>query len=298
MTETALFIRRGADLAVVEPLGGRLIRYCVEGHEVVAGVEHPDLFAYRGSLLAPWPNRLTDGRWTWQGEQLQLPLNDPTGPTAALHGLAVDAPFRVTSQNESAVSLVHQLAPVPGYPFPLQLDVSYTFDATGLACSLTATNTGSRSAPVGLGVHQYITAPGLVDELDLRLPASTLLVTDEQWRETGRRPVDEAGLDFRAGGRLGPMEIDAAFTALTRQDDGRVEVLVGLPGGAEVVLTSGGSCRWLVVYTGHTLPGTDRRRSIAIEPMTCGPNALASGDIDVLQPGARLSLDWHLMLRR
>lgn len=298
MIDPPLSLRRGADLAIVDPLGGRPTRYCVDGQEVVAGDERPDLFAYRGSLLAPWPNRVTDGRWSWCGEQLQLPHNDPTGPAAALHGLVIHAAFRITSQTETSVSLLHQLEPSPGYPFPLQVGVSYELDATGLACSLTATNTGRCPAPVGLGAHPYIAAPDLVDDLVLTLPATTLLVTDEQWRETGRRPVGEAGLDFRTGRRLGAVEIDAAFTGLTRDPNGQVEALLGLADGAEVVLSSGDTCRWLVVYTGHTLPRSDRRRSIAVEPMTCGPNALATGDVDVVLPGASLSLDWRLMLRR
>lgn len=296
-TTPAVTIRHEGQVAAVERVGGRVTRYDVGSTPVLAGREHPDLFAYRGSLLAPWPNRVTDGRWTWRGRPLQLPLNDPTGVDAALHGLVAQAEFDVAEQSDSTVTLVHLLAPTRGYPFPLRIEVSYTLARTGLACALTAVNTGDEDAPVGLGVHPYVAAPELVDDLVVTLPASTALVTDEQWREVARVPVADVGLDFRSGRRLGRDAIDASFTDVARDGSGQVEVLLARPDGQEVVLTSGPTCRWLVVYTGHTLPGGDRRRSMAVEPMTCPPNALATGEIDVLEPGDRLTLAWSFGLR-
>lgn len=296
-TTPAVTLQHGAQVAAVEPAGGRVTRYDVGATRILAGREHPDLFAYRGALLAPWPNRVTDGVWTWRGKQLHLPLNDPTGVDAALHGLVVDAEFEVVEQSASAVALVHHLAPTPGYPFRLRLEVVYALGNSGLACSLTAVNVGDEDAPVGLGVHPYLAAPDLVDDLVLDLPARTALVTDEQWREVTRVPVEDVGLDFRTGRRLGAQEVDASFTDLTRDAAGQVEVVLARPDGAEVVLTYAGSCRWLVVYTGHTLPAEDRRRSMAVEPMTCPPNALATGEIDVVAPGGSLTLKWGFSLR-
>lgn len=296
MAETFL-LERGNQSASGDTTGGRVTAYRVGDIDVLAGREHPDLFAYRGSLLAPWPNRVTDGQWTWRGEQLQLPLNDPTGVDAALHGLVVHAEFDVVAQSPTAVQLLHHLKATDGYPFPLRLQVTYALTDEGLDCSLVATNTGEADAPVGLGVHPYVAAPGLVDDVSLTLPAATVLVTDEQWREVDRRPAEEVDLDFRGGSRLGPRDIDHSFTDLTRNRNGQVEVVLARPDGREVVLTSGRSCRWLVVYTGHTLPPDDRRGSIAVEPMTCPPNALATGEIDVVEPGGSLILEWRFSLR-
>lgn len=290
-------LERGSQSALVSTLGGRVTGYRDGDIDVLAGHEHPDLFAYRGSLLAPWPNRITDGRWTWRGEQLQLPLNDPTGVDAALHGLVVDAEFHLARRTSSQLELRYHLEPSLGYPFSLWLEVSYALTDVGLECALTATNDGTAEAPVGLGVHPYVAAPDLVDELVLTLPGQTLLVTDDQWRETERRPVQDAGFDFRNGRRLATLELDAGFTDLQPGPDGWVEVVLARPDGNQVVLSSGSTCRWLLVYTGHTLPAADRRRSIAIEPMTCPPNALASEEIDVLPPGGSLTLEWRLHVR-
>jgi aldose 1-epimerase len=293
---TDLRLQRGDQRAVVSTTGGRLVGWSVAGREILAGHENPDRFAYRGALLAPWPNRVAGGRWTWKGRELQLPVNDPdTG--AALHGLVYDKTWDVERADEHAVSLTYALPSHPGYPFPLQLRASYELGEGGLACSLTAANTGDDAAPVGLGVHPYIAAPGPVDELVVTIPADTLLETDDAWQEAGRLDVEVAGTDFRSGRRLGSQELDAAFTDVRHDGTGRTETCVELPGGPTVLLWSGSSCRWWLLYTGHTLPPPDFRRSIAVEPMTCPPNALNSGEVDILEPGAELRLDWGFELR-
>ena len=286
----------GDQVATVATRGGRVASYRIGDRDVLAGVENPDLFAFRGALLAPWPNRVVGGRWTWQGQSLELPINDP-GADAALHGLVYDVAWSPAHVDSCAITLDYQLSPRPGYPFRLALTASYALGPDGLACTLAAANTGSEPAPVGLGVHPYLQAPGLVDELEITIPARTLLATDSAWRETGRPSVAAAGVDFRTPRRLGDLRLDAAFTDVVVGPEGRTEASVGLPDGARVVLWSGVTCRWWLLYTGHTLPGDDLRRSLALEPMTCPPNAFNTGEIDVLEPGEQLSLDWGVSLR-
>lgn len=297
MTATSVVLEQGVHTAVVDRAGGRLTDYRVGERAVIAGQEDPEFFAFRGSLLAPWPNRLTDGRWSWRGTRLELPLNDPTGVPSALHGLVIDAEFTVVERTATTVELEHHLPGCDGYPFPLQLRVSYALTGGGLACSLTSINVGDQDAPVGLGAHPYLAAAELVDDVTLTLPAQTVLLTDGDWREVGRRSVDKAGLDFRRGRVVADLEIDAAFTDLVRGGDGRVDVGMRRGDGAEVTLSSGSTCRWLVVYTGDGLAPADRRRSMAVEPMTCPPNALETGEIDIVPPGGSLTLDWMLSVR-
>lgn len=51
---------------------------------------------------------------------------------------------------------------------------------------------------------------------------------------------------------------------------------------------------YYMLYTGDTLPDRQqRRRSLGVEPMTCAPNAFASGDgLIVLAPGERVVSRW------
>jgi aldose 1-epimerase len=293
---TTLQLQRGDQRAEVSTEGGRLVSYAVAGRDLLAGAENPDRFAFRGALLAPWPNRIVGGRWSWQGRDLQVPVNEPAA-NAALHGLVVHVDFEVVEQSEEAAELSYGLQPTDGYPFPLRITVRYALDDGGLACALTAVNVGEEPAPVGLGVHPYIAAPDLVDDLVVRIPASTLLQTNDQWQETGRVPVEQAGVDFRNPRRIGDLVLDAAFTDVAFQG-ARTTSTVRLPDGAEIALWSGETCRWWLLYTGHTLAPADFRRSMALEPMTCPPNAFNSGEADIVQPGGRLLLEWGFSLRQ
>jgi aldose 1-epimerase len=97
-----------------------------------------------------------------------------------------------------------------------------------------------------------------------------------------------------AVGRIGDRALDDPLTDLVRDDDGWARVHLRGPAGA-LELAVDGAWSWLQVYTGDTLPAGQRRRSVAVEPMTCPPNALADGaDLVVLAPGADWSGTWTL----
>jgi aldose 1-epimerase len=282
----------GDQTAVVTTVGGRVLGYAVGGRTVIEGAETPELPLYRSSLLAPWPNRVAGGRWSWRGDELALPVNE-VPPGTSLHGLVAYEPFELTDQTATRAAFVHQLAPTDGYPFSIAIESEYALTDDGLRCVLRARNTGEDEAPVALGVHPYLFARGLVDDLTLRLPAATLLVGSDAWEEVGREPVGNTALDFRDLTRIGSAAIDACWTDVARDADGCVTSTVGFPDGDSVDLWGGSTCRWLVVYNGDTLPGDAHRRSLAVEPCTAPANALRSGtDLDVLAPGTTLELTW------
>jgi aldose 1-epimerase len=294
--EKTVTLTLGDQQAVVHARGGRVETYRVGGTEVLAGAENPELFAFRGALLAPWPNRVAGARWRWQAKELVLPVNDP-GSGSALHGLVFDVDWSLEQIDATSVVLSYAIAAQPGYPFPLQLTASYALDRGGLRCALRAVNVGAEPAPVGLGVHPYVAVPGVVDDVVLTLPATTLLETDSAWHETGRRAAAGTGLDFSSGRRIGDAALDDAFTDVSADDDGCSRAGVELPDGRVVTVWGGSTCRWWQVYTADTLVPADRRRSVAVEPMTCPPNALNTGEIDVIAPGEALQLDWGFQLR-
>lgn len=278
----------------VDPHGGRVVRYDVDDIPVLSPLELP-LEAYPSSLLAPWPNRVAHGTWTWEGEALHLPVNEqPLG--SSLHGLISEADFDVIDQSPAAVRLAHDLAPSGGYPFALRVEAGYALADGGLTASLTATNTGDRAAPVALGVHPYFDTRGAVDAVRLTVPASQSLTTNPLWEETGRPDVEGTPWDLRLGPYVEGRAIDTTWTELTRHDN-RVQCQLELPGGDTVTVWGGSTCRYVVVYTADTLPDPYRRRTMAVEPCTAAANALRSGtDLDVLAPGESLRLDWGLAL--
>ncbi|HKN63731.1 MAG TPA: hypothetical protein VJV76_05300 [Gaiellaceae bacterium] len=138
----------------------------------------------RGQVLAPWPNRLADGRYEWDGEELQLPVNEvATG--SAIHGIVRWASWRAVEQERERVTLEHVLHPQPGYPFSLRLRVEYRVSATGLRVRTEAKNVGNRDCPFGAGHHPYVVAPtGRVDELAV----DGDLIGARKFDETRHRP--------------------------------------------------------------------------------------------------------------
>jgi aldose 1-epimerase len=104
-------------------------------------------------VLIPWPNRLQDGAYEWDGEEYQLPLDEPP---FAIHGLVRWAPFSCVERSESRVALENFLFPQPGYPFTLRVRVEYALDRYGLTVRTIAENVGTHAAPFGAGHHPYI----------------------------------------------------------------------------------------------------------------------------------------------
>ena len=81
-------IRHGEHAATITEVGAALREYAVGGRDVVHPFAEDALPpAGNGAVLVPWPNRLRDGQYTYEGVDYQLPLNEP-GRRTALHGLA------------------------------------------------------------------------------------------------------------------------------------------------------------------------------------------------------------------
>ena len=157
----------------------------------------------RGQLLAPWPNRIRDGRYTFDDRDLQLPLSEPDRSNAS-HGLARWASWTLEELTPQSVSLVLRLMAQTGYPWTLDLHVLYDVSAAGLTITFTATNLSRSQAPYALGAHPYLTTgTGPVDAWELTLPCDTRLLVDDRMIPTGRESVKGTDLDFREGRTIG-----------------------------------------------------------------------------------------------
>ena len=227
----------------------------------------------QGDVLIPFPGRIAGGRYTWDGVEYQLPLTDKDGPNA-IHGFVRKVDWVLASHSLSSAAFTLHFAGAEGYPFPLTLRIEYSLDANGLQVDTTITNSGAHDAPVAMGFHPYFTVGSAQVDVDtLQLPFNEVLEF-ERLIPTGKvMGVAEAGLDFRDGRVIGSTQFNHCFLSPSRGVDGRVRVR----------LTSGlHACSvWMdeafdycVVYTGDALPPGVARTSIAIEPMSCGSDAL------------------------
>jgi len=280
---------------VVVEVGGGLRRYVVGDWDVLEGYGADEMAAAgRGQVLAPWPNRLQDGSYAFEGRQHQLPLTEPEHANA-IHGLVRWAAWQAHELEPHRVVLGHVLHPQPGYPFALELRIEYELSGNGLAVRTTATNGGSEACPYGLGAHPYLTVgTPTVDDIVLRVPARTALRSDERGIPLDRLSVEGTALDFLAARPIGDTKLDNGYTDLERDDDGLARVeLRARDGGRGVTLWADESYPYVMVFTGDH-PAVERS-GLAVEPMTCAPNAFRSGDgLIRLEPGASVTTTWGI----
>jgi aldose 1-epimerase len=292
-------ISAGQYLAIITELGAGLRELQHGGSAVVAGYQPDELPpGGAGQLLAPWPNRVDRGRYAFSGAEHQLDLSEPAGGNA-IHGLTRWANWQAAERAEDAVQLRYLLHGHPGYPFCLELTAEYRLGAaTGLRLTITARNAGSRPAPYGTGCHPYLTAGvPVIDDCELALPAARWLPANERGIPSGgEQDVTGSPYDFRESRPIGETRLDHSLTGLARDDSGRA--WARLAGGTtRVALWAGPGFRWLQVFTGDTLDAGHRRRAIAIEPMTCPPNALVTGtDLLTLEPGGSVTHAWGIQV--
>jgi aldose 1-epimerase len=289
-------IRAGNQRVVVVEVGAGLRSYIGGDREVLDGYGAEEMAsAGRGQMLIPWPNRLEGGAYEFRGRAHQLPLTEPEAGNA-IHGLVRWVAWSLSAREADRVVLAHTLHPQPGYPFQLALSVEYALSDKGLRVTSTATNVGCEACPYGSGAHPYLTVgTETVDTIVLRAPGRTLLRFDDRGLPVDTAPVDGTGYDFRVPRAIGATKLDNAFTDLERDGEGRARVELRHP-ERETTLSVwlGESYPYLQLFTGDPLPSVNRR-SLAVEPMTCPPNAFRTGQsVLVLEPGESTTAEWGI----
>ena len=292
-------ITSGAHSATVAEVGAGLRSYTHDGLDVTCHYGD-DVLPPKGcgTTLVPWPNRIRDGRYTFDGVEQQLGLTEPDQRNA-IHGLGRWARWTLLEQTGSSVRLGLDVVPQKGYPFQVHAEVAYSVDpAAGLRVELSGRNDGARRAPFGMGSHPYLSARGgSLDAVAIRFPAGETFDVDAQQIPVGRRPVtpDE---DFRTEAVLGSRRFDQGFTGLELGDadpPADPSGTVTLAGdGFRTSLWFDAAFRFLQAYTvDEVAPG---QSGVAFEPMTCAPDAFNSGDgLFVLEPGEQWSGTWGIV---
>lgn len=289
-------LSHGPHRAVVVSVGASLRRYDVDGLEVVMPYDEDAIApAFAGMALAPWPNRLRDGQYTWAGRTHQVPVTEPSRSTA-LHGLVSWERWTAVEQSASSVTLEHVVVPTYGYPWPVRLQITYTLDDGGLTVRTVATNLGDTDAPYGLGFHPWLSTRGAaVDACTLRVDATHHVTVDDRLLPTGTEPV--AGVyDLREATPLAGVELDDAWTGPTRDSDGLSWIVLAAPDGRASAMWADETFRAWQVCSGDGLEGI-QRGAVAAEPMTCVADAFRTGDdLITLAPGASHESTWGLRL--
>jgi aldose 1-epimerase len=298
-------LRAGGYQAVIASVGATLRQLTYEDRDLVVPFDADEVRpSHRGATLAPWPNRVVDGRYTFGGVQRQLPLTEPARGHA-LHGLVTWLDFEVIDKGADHVTLATRIEPQTAYPWRIVVKTTFSLGADGLTQTVSARNDSAESAPWGTGPHPYLVAGlGYVDDWTLELPAQQVLeVTPDRLIPTDLVAVDADDperFDFRVARPIGSAEIDHAFTSLGRNGAGFTTVRVTDAAGKGVQMAWDAACPWVQVHTADR-PGLPINRiGLAVEPMTCAPDAFNAGaypydaGLIVLEPGAETEASWRI----
>jgi aldose 1-epimerase len=293
----------GGYRAEVAGVGATLRTLTFDGRDLIVPFDAEELRPYfRGATLAPWPNRVLDGRYRWGGEDLQLSISEPKRGHA-LHGLVAWLEFTPVEHTTERLVLTATVQPQVGYPHRVEVTVTFGLSDAGLTWSVAGTNAGAKPAPFGAGPHPYLVAgPGRVDEWRLELPAAEVqTVTPDRLVPTGVVDVAEGDgvFDFRSGRVVGETFLDNAYTGVERDAEGVATVTVTHPSaGTGVGMRFGPDSPWVQVHTGDLPEAPELSRiGLAVEPMTCPPGAFNSGtDVIELAPGETASVNWELFV--
>ncbi|MDC7088905.1 aldose epimerase [Corynebacterium pseudodiphtheriticum] len=285
----ALQISAGNYTATIDPHGAGLAALLYDGKPLVAGYQHARPFT-AGALLAPWPNRTGDGIFSHHGSIHRLACNE-ADRNNALHGFAAEANWHVTEHSRSAVTLQWQGPARTDWPWPLHYSITWALADDGLSAELTVTNTSTNtgtetahpstaSSPFGLGWHPYLSALGApLDECTLSMPAATNLPLDPD-RLLPAGPEIPATEIVGKHQHMEGIELDHCFrmeAPQTSSDHAAHQIELRNADGHGTILWADEHFGWCQVYTSsESAPSIGR--AVAVEPMTCPPNALRSGE--------------------
>ncbi|WP_233441230.1 aldose 1-epimerase family protein [Microbacterium paludicola] len=299
-TGTQVRIRRdgpaGVVAAHIAQVGAALRGLTVGGVDIVTPYPEgsPTPFG-SGIVLAPWPNRIRDGRWTDGGTTRQLDITEPDRSNA-IHGLLRYAPYEIDAAEGSA-TLSATVFPQHGYPYTLRTSVTYALTEDGVEITHEVANVGDGDAPVALGTHPFFCLGGVpTEDLVLAVPASTVFEVDDRLLPTAEVPVSGT-YDLRGGARVGDLDLDTGFGSLERGDDGIARTTLTAPDGRTVTMWQDGNWDYIQVFTTDAYPG--QSRAIAVEPMTAPTDAFNAGqDVRRLAPGESWTARWGVSLSR
>lgn len=254
----------------------------------------------RFAIMVPFANRIADARYQFDGEIYDLQPGVEGASRAARHGFVRGVDFELAELSADAHSAratftTQAIRPGahPGYPFAIDLAVTYTLDAGGLTLEAVMRNVGEHAAPCFFGWHPYFRlGEQPIEGWELQIPADSVVRTDSDFIPLpgagARLPMDHAPeVDFRQLQAIGPRELNHAFADLRCDTDGRVRTRLRDPSGSlgiAVWQTTG----VMLAFTADTVT-RDVRRSVALEPMESWADAFNRPDcaeVIRLEPGA------------
>ncbi len=273
-------------LELLPEAGGRIHRLRAFGHDILRTPDDPaqhlrEPFFWGSFPLVPWSNRIPEGRLTFLGRQVRLPINYED---SAIHGEAYVRPWAVDGEG----SLRFDGGDFD-FPWPYLARQQFRVEGASLSLLLEVTNVGDASMPAGLGIHPWFDAHS---PLSLQVPA-TLAYPLEKMIPSGDPAPVTGQLDLRVL-RPVPWGLDNLWTGLTSDaahlvwPERRLRCRLG----------------WTSAADHFVVASFERFTAVAAEPVTHatdGPHRLETGQpgaIDVLAAGQTLSVTYTFSFER
>jgi aldose 1-epimerase len=290
--------RRGATLLSFEVPSAQGVRDIADGYRDAGELDTRP--SSRFAIMVPFANRVADARYVFDGEPYDLQPGVEGSSRAARHGFVRGVDFHVTelsadAQGARATFATQAIRPGAhaGYPFAIDLAVTYLLNAEGLTIEAVMRNVGEHAAPCFFGWHPYFRLSDMpIDEWELQIPADSVVRTGEDFipiaGASALASLDERPeLDFRQMQKIGPRELNHAFADLRCDTDGRARTRLRCEDtGLGIALWQ--SSGVMLAFTADTVT-RDVRRSVALEPMESWADAFNRpdcADAIRLEPGA------------
>lgn len=290
--------KTGEYCAVIPDFGATLqslaLRNNNDLYELIEAHTNPseisEIQSFRSSHLIPFPNRVDRGLYQFNEQTYRLTPNW-THEDNAIHGLIFDKKFDVKfeqTEDTAMLTLQHDFEGTPGFPFPFLTTIMYTLRAGQLSCGVLVHNVGDQSMPMGVGWHPYFKlGDKKINDLSLKLPEGRRIEIGERMIPTGKL------LDynqFRTAAPIGQTPFDTGFY-INNNGEEAITTLYDNERGV-TLLISQKNCPYLQIF----IP--ESRKSIAIEPMTCAPDAFNNSlGLETLKSGEHIETFYGVTLK-
>lgn len=275
-------------LSIVPSWGASLIDLSFNGVTVLDSCQtpeelHENIWA-KNSFLFPFPNRLKDGAFQFEGHTYQFPINEASTNTA-LHGFGLKVKTAIEEVQLSAhTGLLRLFYAYPGhyphFPFPFHLTITFLLTSSNsLTISYKVTNSGATTLPFGFGWHPYFELSESVGTIKMKLPECQKVEIDEALIPTGKRSPFPTFSELTT---INDTVLDNCFELVQTQGTNKVEVIMeGDSGQLRYWQETGlGKFNFIQLF----IPPA--KKAVAVEPMTCNIDAFNNKEgLILLNPG-------------
>lgn len=258
------------------------------------GQELDILPAYRSCILAPFPNRIRNGKYTFEGKTYQFPKND-VDLDHGLHGFVWNKAFDLKTEflgDELELCFTYDYDGAQAYyPFPFNLSLTYYIEGDAFRFKIDCTNNGDGNMPIGLGWHPYFKQAGKIESL-LHFENEGKVEIDQTMIPIGSLKAK----DF-VNEQIDDLLLDNSFKLKQLPED-EAQLSIHFRNGKTwdkdkvLYLYAEEGLEYFHFYKNQNM------NAIAIEPMSCNIDAFNNGEgLQVLHPGQTFGMSFRMVLK-